>query len=432
MRTLKTTALAAMTVLSVPALAADLVTYSTTDPINRLETMAVEGGLTRNLTVGFGSGAFRHADDPANIITVVSDRGPNFTCKAAKKVTGVEGETFCRGRKVRIYATPDYTPSIYKLRLNEDGTFDVKDVISLKDSAGNPVDGMLNPLTKAATEIPIDLSGRELAQNPSAIDAEGIVRLNDGTYWVSEENGPSVLHVTADGRIQKRIVPAGTEGDYAGAGYDIIGGLPEILYKRNTNRGIESMAVSPDESKLYFIMQNPLANPDKKTYTAARNTRLVVMDAATAEVTAQYVYQLTPYTDWPNETLKKQNTQLISEMLALGDDRLLVLERTEETTKYYEITLDGATDILGTKWDDLATSPSLEQNNDLAAISIVPTAKTLRFDSADFNDVPVKLEGLAVLGDGSLAMINDNDFGIIGLDTKVLVLSGSEIKADRY
>ncbi|MGB0696326.1 MAG: esterase-like activity of phytase family protein [Rhodospirillaceae bacterium] len=410
--------------LAVTAVSAEeLRTYTSTDPINDLQTISVEGGLTRDLTIGLGSGAYRHPADPADMFYAVSDRGPNFTCAAAKKVIGIEGETICQGRKVRIYPTADYSPSIYNILLNSDGTFSIKDAIALKDKDGNPINGLTNPLTKANTEVPIDLQGNELAQSASAIDAEGIVKLTDGTFWIGEENAPSILHVTADGRIQTRIVPEGTEGDFAGAKYDVIGGLPEILYKRQTNRGIESMAVSPDESKLYFILQNPLANPDKAAYAQAQNTRLFVVDRVSMKVEAQFVYQLTPFADWPNEELTKQNTQRISELTAIGNDRLLVLERTNKTTKLYEISLDGATNISGTAWDDLETSPSLEQTNDVASIDIVPTAKTLRFDSADYTDVPVKLEGVAVMGDGSLALINDNDFGITGLETKVVIFN---------
>ena len=48
-------------------------------------------------------------------------------------------------------------------------------------------------------------------------------------------------------------------------------------------------------------------------------------------------------------------------MMAIGLDRLVVLERTEQTTKLYEIELAGATDIAGSRWDDAATRPTLEQ-----------------------------------------------------------------------
>ena len=101
------------------------------------------------------------------------------------------------------------------------------------------------------------------------------MRLADGTFWIGDENGPSIAHFSADGRMIVRHVPQGTEGEFAGANYDVKGTLPAILAKRAINRGIESMAVSPDERFLYFIMQNPLANPDMKAYQQAKNIAAV-------------------------------------------------------------------------------------------------------------------------------------------------------------
>ena len=70
---------------------------------------------------------------------------------------------------------------------------------------------------------------------------------SDGSFWIAEENAPSILHVAADGTIQLGVVPAGSESDFVDAGYEVVGGLPAILTKRQANRGIKSMAVSPDE-----------------------------------------------------------------------------------------------------------------------------------------------------------------------------------------
>ena len=61
---------------------------------------------------------------------------------------------------------------------------------------------------------------------------------------------------------------------------------------------------------------------------------------------------------------------------------------------------------------------------------LVPVTKTLRFDSArDLKDAPTKIEGLTFLGDGTLVIINDNDFGMRGDDT-VIVLAKGVVQAD--
>jgi hypothetical protein len=278
--------------------------------------------------------------------------------------------------------------------------------------------------------MPVDLSGKPLPQNPDAVDAESVVPLADGTFWVSEENGPSLLHVAADGKILRRIVPQGTEGDFKAAHYPVDGGLPALLWRRASNRGLESLAITPDNKRLATIIQNPLANPDQDAYKKSKNARLYVLDAATLAVTGEYVYTLDDPQSFRLDPSDKQNDPRISEMMGLGADRFLVLERTDGTTKLYEISLAGATDLHGTAWDGLDTVPSLEQSKDLAAAKIVPVTKTLRFDSADHPDVPSKIEGLALAGDGSLMMINDSDFGISGEVTSVVLLKGSAIAAD--
>jgi hypothetical protein len=421
------TLLLAATVLTAPATAGDVTirTYLSDDTLLRIGPYAVEGGKTLNLTVGIGSSAFRRPNDPPNVMWTLGDRGPNIACSDMKEMTGVE--LTCREVKNgRIYPTPSYTPSIYRVMLLDDGTFRVTDVITLKDRDGRPLNGMPNPLRTATTETPLDGAGKPLQQDARGIDAEGLVVLSDGSFWIGEENAPSLAHFGADGRMILRHVPAGTEGDFAGAPYDTVGSLPAIIAKRQSNRGIEAVAVSPDERFLYFIMQNPLANPDSATYQKARNTRLFKLERATMRVAGEYVYTLDDPQSFRRDPSSKQNDPRISEMMAVGLDRLIVDERTELTTKLYEIELAGATNIAGSGWDDAATRPTLEQS-DLATAGIVPLKKTLRFDTADHAEVVGKTEGMTLLGDGALALINDDDFGISGGRTQIAVVRGTGI-----
>src|SRR5262249_35092603 len=158
------------------------------------------------------------------------------------------------------------------------------------------------------------------------------------------------------------------------------------------------------------IMQNPLANPDVKTYQQAKNVRLFKIERASMKVVGEYVYTLDDPTTFRRDPSKRQNDPRISELMAIGLDRLIVLERTEQTTKLYEIELGAATNIAGTRWDDAATAPSLEQTP-VAEAKITPVPKTLRLDTTEFPEIVGKTEGMALLGDGSLLLINDDDFG---------------------
>ncbi|MCA1953302.1 MAG: esterase-like activity of phytase family protein [Hyphomicrobiales bacterium] len=397
------------------------------DPAQILAPVTLPGGRVLAYTIGIGSGAFRHPTDPADVIWTVGDRGPNMTCAEAEKLLSPEIGARCKREKNgRVYPVPGYAPSIYRVALDRAaGTFRLVETIPVKTKSGRPITGLLNPQTKATKDTGLDLAGNVLPDDPDNLDLEGIVRLADGTFWIGEEMGPSIAELSADGRILRRFVPADQGEDYKRSEAEIHAVLPAILSKRQGNRGIESLAVSPDEAFLYFIVQNPLANPDAKTFNAARNTRLFKFDRRAGAIVGEWVYQLDDPRSFARDPSDRQSDPRISELTALGPDRLLVLERTERTTKLYEIRLAGATDIRGSAWDDPATRPTLEQTNDLAGTGIVPLAKTLRLDSArDIPDAPEKIEGVAFLGDGALVLINDNDFGIRGDETRILVVRG--------
>ena len=144
------------------------------------------------------------------------------------------------------------------------------------------------------------------------------------------------------------------------------------------------------------------------------------------KIVGEWVYTLDDPRTFRRDPSQKQNDPRISELMAIGLDRLIVLERTEQTTKLHEIDLAGATNIAGSKWDDAATRPTLEQS-EASAFGIKPVSKTLRFDSADFPEMVGKTEGMALLGDGSLALINDDDFGITGGRTQIVIVKGTGI-----
>lgn len=418
--------LAALLGLSTAAVASDISVRElrSDDTLLNLGRHRFDNGRVLNLSVGIGSGAFHHPDDPPNVIWTVGDRGPNVTCGEFKSIAQMDLPACRETRNARIYLAPSYAPSIYRVLLTDTGAFRITDVVTLKDRDGTPLSGLPNPLRGATTETPLDGHGKPLEQDVHGIDVEGVVRLTDGTFWVADENAPSIVHVAIDGRIITRHVPQGTEADFAGARYDVVGSLPAILAKRQLNRGIESLAVSRDERFLYFIMQSPLANPDTAAFRTSRNVRLFKIERTSMQIVGEYVYVLDEPQTFRRDPSKDPADVRVSEMVSVGPDQLLVLERTEATTKLYEINTSGATDIHGSPWDEPRTEPSLEQQSRLADAQIVPVSKILRFDTADFPKVAGKTEGMALLGDGTLALVNDDDFGITGARTQIVLVRG--------
>jgi hypothetical protein len=72
----------------------------------------------------------------------------------------------------------------------------------------------------------------------------------------------------------------------------------------------------------------------------------------------------------------------------------LVEERTDNVARLCTVSLRGATDLLGGKYDRSATTPALEVS---LPKSVRPPAKKPAVDLATIPGIPGKLEGVAVL-----------------------------------
>jgi hypothetical protein len=108
--------------------------------------------------------------------------------------------------------------------------------------------------------------------------------------------------------------------------------------------------------------------------------------------------------------------------VALGNGRVLVIERDDRlgfdaNKLIYEIDLKGATDIHNpANLSGVPAGKTIEQltEAELAAAGIKPVFKRLATNLAALGYVGVsKPEGLALVDEHTLAMINDNDFGIL-------------------
>ena len=239
------------------------------------------------------------------------------------------------------------------------------------------------------------------------LDPEGIRTTRSGTFFISDEYGPSISEFDAKGRRLRNLAvperfrplnPAKT--------------VPEELPPHNTrgripNRGMEGLAISPDGRKLTGIMQSPLIQDgalDKENHRIGVNCRILEVEIASGK-TREFVYPLS------------EQTNGVSEILAIGDDEFLVLERDSHFAKearfkkVFRMKLGKATDVSA-----VAALPT----KGLPA-GVVPVTKTPFFDLLDprfkiaGEDCPEKFEGLAFgpdLSDGRRLLIvtADNDF----------------------
>ena len=380
-----------------------------------------KGGLT--ITRGLGSGLARRPGDPEDRLWAVGDRGPNVKVPFAIDHYGLDHLKPFRkiaGVKVMAFSAdgPATGPAISELRLEGDRVVCVR-TLALSDSAGRPISGL--PIHDGMGEIAIDMTGRILAPDPSGADSEGIAAAADGTFWVADEYGPSLLHVGQDGRVVKRWVPAGAAPAFDGANYPVADVLPAIAARRQFNRGFEAVALSPDDAWLYVAFQSPLAHPDEAAHSHGRHIRIWKLSATTGEVAAQFLYPLDkPSSFRRDESMGEMHRSdlKVSEITTIAGDRLLVLERGSVTAKFYVVSLDAGCAI-DRRHLDMATRPTVEE---LSAQHLVDDTmpvltKRLVLSTDDYPQIDPDLEGVAILGPRTLLLVNDNDFGVAGVRT---------------
>lgn len=351
---------------------------------------------------GFGSAIAADPNDPGAFF-MLTDRGPNIDGTVANS---------------KVFAVPGFVPQIGKFRV-KNGQMILEKIIELKNSAGGKLNGLPNPLNQGGTgETALDLAGNNLGTSVDGIDSEGMAVAADGSFWISDEYGPHLVHFDANGNTIERINPFGS-----GTGGRTI---PLVFATRRPNRGMEGLTLTPDGKTLVGIMQFPLYNPSSAAVSGSLVTRILTFDIVTG-ATKQFVY-----------LIERANLQANSEITAITNTTFLVLERDGEygtdATKgtlfkrVYKIDLTGATDIsdpnngangklyAGKTVEELKTAATLQANG------IVPVSKSLALDLAT-EISPVyphdKAEGMALITPTLLAVSNDDDFGIGGVGTYV-------------
>ncbi|MFI7400575.1 esterase-like activity of phytase family protein [Streptomyces sp. NPDC049541] len=323
----------------------------------------------------------------------VTDRGPNGQVKVA-------------GKKRRTFPVPGFDPAIVKIRVVGD-TVKVLDAIAITTASGKGVTGLPNQAGRDEAPYSYDAES-PLSYNPDGLDTEGIVRADDGSFWLVDEYGPSLVHVSTRGKVLTRYVPKGL--NLTGTDYPVVEALPAILLHRKINRGFEGLAQLPG-GDLVMALQSPLSLPDTTAGEASRTTRLLRFSPQEKAVTAEYAYRFDPVN--VVDPSEDDTSELkISSVVAVGGNRLLVEERTDKAARLQLVKLERGANILGGAYDDDSTSPSLEQLDDPAASGVPVLDKRLVVDLGTVAGVPGKIEGVARVGHDTLALINDNDFGM--------------------
>ncbi|UZE97919.1 esterase-like activity of phytase family protein [Alkalimarinus alittae] len=374
---------------------------------------------------GFGSAMTK---DPKrnNRFYALTDRGPNAT------FTGDYG----KGKK---FPSPEYTPRIGLFEVGITGEVSLIKTTLLKRPDGTLITGLPNSSALGGTgetpytsdgspvlvdsSLPYNASTNPIKLDDYGLDPEGLVVLSDGSFWVSDEYGPHLVHFNAEGKEIERI-------NAFTADNRVTHYLPNEFSYRRANRGMEGLTITPDEKTLVGIMQSTLYLPSKSV-KSLDITRIVTVNIDTGE-SHQYLYKQE----------KPENSN--SEISALSATEFLVIERDgsflyggpkgsgaanlDAMKHVYRLDLSTGTDLesientgnliqdenLGLTINGNTLEEQVLADGDwstLAANNIVPVEKSLVVDMVAEVDYPHdKMEGLWVINDNYLGVLNDDDF----------------------
>lgn len=324
------------------------------------------------------------------------------------------------------------------------------DTMLLTDDKGADATGLdpLNGVRAASGDMPI----LPQADNDKlALDNEAIVRLPDGSMFISDEYGPNIYRFSADGHLLSATQPPAAlvpmrHGAPNFASDNPGPGAAEPDPKdpdtgRQNNQGLEGMAMTPDGKFLIAVLQSAPRQDGGDSPATRQNTRALVYDAsdpAHLKLAHEYVVPLPVFKDAKGKT--KIAAQ--SEIVALSDKTFLMLARdsgngqglkgdTSLVRQIFVVDFSAATDIAGGAFDAAdkplapkgVLDPSVTPAKLTPFIDINDKGELGRFGlhngaPNDKNNLSEKWEAMSVVSvldpklpdDYFLFVANDNDF----------------------
>lgn len=397
-----------------------------------LGTPVYDGGQSQVMLGGFSGLCYDATQSTATelVFYAVPDRGPNAAPVAKADVTPTVPQN------LRPFKLPNYQGRFAKITLNTTfGTATVSETLLYRQDGKTPITGKGN--IPGYDEVPVtytdaatswgntdytDVNSEEfhaLPYDEFGGDFEGIIRDNAGNFWMCDEYRPAIYKFNKNGVLIDRYVPSGAS--LLGTTAQPVGTygnetLPAVYNKRWANRGFEAVAYDDVNDVIYAFIQSPLYNPNSSTKNNSDVIRILGINAANGKPVSEYVYLLE---NNRNANYSKSRTDKIGDAVYKGDGKFLVVERDSEgpTVKegkkmIFEISLTGATNTLTA----FATETlEVKSADELMAMGVQAVHKTkvvnlpsIGYESSD------KVEGIAVLPNNQIALMNDNDFGLAG------------------
>jgi hypothetical protein len=368
----------------------------------------------------------------------LTDRGPNGD--GPKVPSSVLGTGATGTNDGKFFPSPSFVPSLGVISVGTGGAV-LKASLPLKFSASIDASGLSIAPGKVGSsgELPLNDAMRYVAGSKAdfsdyGLDTEGVaVDAARGALWISDEYGPFIAKVDpATGTILKKYQPGAGAAD-----------LPAVLAKRRANRGMEGLTLEIASGRLHGFVQSPLDDgkasyvlPGASVATSenirdyAKFNRWVQFDPST-ETTRLYAYPL----DGAMYTDGKTGNAKLGDLVSLGNGKFVVIEQGSgpDGKVFNRLMLveipASATDIAAMGTDLEKSSMTGAPVNGRSYAAVVPLKKTLLFDLNGANWLAEKAEGLALVDENTLALANDDDFGMktLVLDASGVALAGGDI-----
>jgi hypothetical protein len=235
-------------------------------------------------------------------------------------------------------------------------------------------------------------------------DPESLVVARDGTFWVGEEIGPFLLHFDATGRLLAPQIPVPDPRPGKDPANDFVRspdnpflvppepGAPQAA-TLSRSKGFESMALSADGSRLYAMLEGPLAGdpPD----------RLLILefDLASERFTGRsWAYRMTA----PSHAVIRYAA--VRDMAVVNESEFLVIEGDvghgpkAQYKKIFLITLTQRNAEGYVAKEELADLLNIRDPHNLAGFG------------PKFTFPYVTIEGVALLDPTTIVVVNDNNY----------------------
>lgn len=377
----------------------------------------------------------------------ITDRGPNGDSPLAP----VPGNTSVTSIS-KMFPAPSFTPSIGLISIGKKGAV-LKSLLPIKSDATNKISGRPLPAgtTGSSGEIPLTdelkFDAAKANFDSHGLDPESLVYdAANKVFWTSDEYGPFIVKIdAATGVILARFQPGSAASD-----------LPEVLKYRRANRGMEGLAMS-SSGVLHGFLQSPIEpfdgsgksvettdasdlDQDSKTTDKvklkdfAQFARWLEFNPTTG-TSKLYAYPLNYPLSANGEKWDRNRTgsAKLGDLLALPNGKFLVIEQGADSTgqvRNFVMLVEIPSNVTDIASDGI----ELEKNSiDGSTVTphpwstVVKLKKTVLLDLNALGWSAEKAEGLALVNGNTIALINDNDFG---LRTILLDSTGQTVAGD--